>query len=74
MVRFLKSVRADKIAPNSVLEVFSTYYRVRKLNYHGDRVTIFLQDENEPISYFNKNDIISVTVPLNLEIDVEVKQ
>lgn len=74
MVRFLKSVRADKISPNSVLEVFSTYYRVRKLNYHGDSVTIFLQDENEPISYFNKNDIISVTVPRNLEIEVEVKQ
>ncbi|EOT0230507.1 MULTISPECIES: hypothetical protein [Enterobacter cloacae complex] len=73
MVRLLKSVRADEIGPNTVMEIFGVYYRVRKLNYHGDRTTIFLQEEGEPLSYFNKNDIISVTVPCELKIDIEVK-
>ncbi|MDE9575471.1 hypothetical protein L2106_18955 [Citrobacter portucalensis] len=73
MVRFLKAVRAEDIAPNAVIEVFGVYYRVRKLNYHGDRLTILLQGEDEPLSYFNKNDIVSVTVPRDLEIEVEVK-
>jgi len=72
-VRLFKTVRADEIGPNSVFEVFGVYYRVRKLNYHGGKVTIFLQDEKEPLSYFVKNDIISVTVPGELEIDIEVQ-
>lgn len=71
-VRFLKTVRASEVQPNAVLEVFGVYYRVRKLNYHGGQVTIFLQDEKEPLSYFVKNDIINVTVPREIEIDIEV--
>lgn len=74
MVRFLKAVRAEDIGPNSVLSIFDVYYRVRKLNYHGDNVTIFLQSEDEPLSYFTKNDIITVTVPRDLQIEIEVKQ
>lgn len=73
MIRALKAVRAEEIGPNAVMEVFDVFYRVRKLNYHGDNVTIFLQDEEEPLSYFNKNDIISVTVPRDLQIEIEVK-
>lgn len=72
-VRIFKTVRADEIGPNSVIEVFGVYYRVRKLNYHGGSMTIFLQDEKEPLSYFVKKDIISVTVPCELEIDIEVQ-
>lgn len=73
MVRLLKPVRADEIGPDSVMEIFGVYYRVRKINYHGEKVTIFLQEKDEPLSYFNKNDIISVTVPCGLSIDIEVK-
>ncbi|ELY2771014.1 hypothetical protein HIK02_15080 [Cronobacter sakazakii] len=73
MIRHLKKVRADEIGPNTVLSVFDEYYRVRKVNYHGDRTTLFLQEESEPLSYFVKNDIIEVKVPNGLEIDVEVK-
>lgn len=73
MIRALKAVRAEEIGPNAVMEVFDVFYRVRKLNYHVNNVTIFLQDEEEPLSYFNKNDIISVTVPRDLQIEIEVK-
>ncbi|HDR2893553.1 TPA: hypothetical protein I4G69_004471 [Enterobacter asburiae] len=73
MVRLFKPVRADEIGPNSVMEIFGEYYRVRKLNYHGEKVTIFLQEKDEPLSYFNKNDIISVTVPCELKIEIEVR-
>lgn len=72
MIRFLKGVPAEDIAPNCVMEVFGVYYRVRKINYHGENVTIFLQSEDEPLSYFIKNDIISVTVPRELQIEIEV--
>lgn len=74
MVRYLKAVQAEDVGPNSVLEVFGVYYRVRKLNYHGDNVTIFLQSEDESLSYFTKNDIVTVTVPRDLQIEIEVKQ
>nr|WP_318380015.1 hypothetical protein [uncultured Enterobacter sp.]DAI87013.1 MAG TPA: hypothetical protein [Caudoviricetes sp.] len=73
MIRLLKAVPAEDVGPNSVMEMFGVYYRVRKINYHGERVTIFLQSEEEPLSYFNKDDIISVTVPRELQIEVEVK-
>ncbi|ELY4570482.1 hypothetical protein SM001_002292 [Cronobacter sakazakii] len=73
IIRLLKKVRADEIGPNAVLSVFDEYYRVRKVNYHGERTTLFLQEESGPLSYFVKNDTIEVKVPNGLEIDVEVK-
>ncbi|WP_110875942.1 hypothetical protein [Franconibacter helveticus] len=72
MIRRLKKVRAEDIGPNSVLAVFDEYYRVRKVSYRGGRTTLYLQEESEPLRYFVKNDIIEVTVPNGLGIDVEV--
>ncbi|MGV2675085.1 UNVERIFIED_CONTAM: hypothetical protein PO582_06695 [Atlantibacter hermannii] len=73
-MRLLKSVKACHIGPGSVIEVFDEWYRVRKINYGRGTCTIYLQPESEPINPLVKNDVIVITVPEEINIDVGVLQ
>lgn len=71
-VRLLNPTTARDIKPGNKIECFNNYYWVRYINYHGSTLTLRLQPENEPLSPLYENDVIVVTVPDDLIIDVEV--
>lgn len=70
-IRLMNPTIARDIKPGNKIEVFSEWYWVRYIDYHGTTLTLRLQPENEPLSPFYENDRIVVTVPGDLLIDVE---